>query len=144
MGGDNEEVIQQSERLRSTSNQALCELEKYQSNQLLQQRDSLSEYLTLLSATINKGLLDISFQSNSRVLFIGSGAFPLSALTIARETGAEVFCLDVDEEAVKLGSGMAEVVALGHRVRFSDSYADGLHYALHATHIFIGYNRRSM
>lgn len=135
--GHNEEIIHQSEKLRSTSNQALCELEKYQSSQLLQNKESLSEYLTLLSSSIKKELLDFEFYSDSRVLFIGSGAFPLSALTIARETGAEVLCLDVDEEAVNLGGKIAEIAGLRNRIRFSGSYVEGLHYALKSTHIFI-------
>ncbi|MCA0756639.1 hypothetical protein KP806_16405 [Paenibacillus sp. N4] len=135
--GEHPEIRRHGEQLRSTSNQALCELEKHQSMRLLERKESLTEYLAMLSASVKRELRDYELHSGSRVLFVGSGALPLSALTIARETGAEVLCLDIDEEAVRIGSMVAEAGGLRDRVRFSGSYVEGLAFAEQATHVIV-------
>ncbi|MFF2888381.1 SAM-dependent methyltransferase [Paenibacillus sp. NPDC057967] len=135
--GDREEIRQHGELLRSASNQALCILEKYQSCQVLEQKKNVSEYLSLLAVTVKHELKLFGMEASSRILFIGSGAFPVSALTMAKETGAEVFCLDTDEEAVALGRRVAEAAGLQAKLTFSGSYQDGIFFLEKATHVVI-------
>ncbi|MDK8180234.1 nicotianamine synthase family protein [Paenibacillus sp. UMB4589-SE434] len=135
--GNTEEIRQHGERVRSASNQALCYLEKYQSSQLLSQKTSISEYLSILSSTVRRELLLFGMDSSSKILFIGSGAFPVSALTMAQETGAKVFCLDTDEEAVALGKRVTEAVGLITSLTFSGCYQAGLSFLEQATHVVV-------
>jgi len=135
--GHREEIRLHGEKLRSASNQALCRLEKYQSCQVLEQKMNVSEYLSILSANVRQELGMFGMESTSRILFIGSGAFPVSALTMARESGAEVFCLDTDEEAVALGQRVAEKAGLGSKLLFSGSYESGMTFLEKATHVVV-------
>ncbi|RJE87016.1 class I SAM-dependent methyltransferase [Paenibacillus sp. 1011MAR3C5] len=135
--GDREEIRQHGELLRSASNQALCRLEKYQSCQVLEQKMNVSEYLSLLTSTVSQELKIFGMEAASRILFIGSGAFPVSALTMAQESGAEVFCLDTDEEAVALGRRVAEAAGLLAKLTFTSSYGAGMSFLDRATHVVI-------
>ena len=40
--------------------------------------------------------------SQDHVLFVGSGSMPITAFTIAKETGAEITCVDIDKKALDL------------------------------------------
>jgi len=135
--GHLQEIDALGNQLRITSNQALCSLEKFQCQRLLEQQDSMSEYLARLSAEVKQEIPKFHLQSNSRILFIGSGALPISPLILCRETGAEVLCVDIDREAVYFGTRIAESLGMHKKVRFIGTYEEGLDYIRQATHIFI-------
>lgn len=124
-------------QLRHTSNQAVCELEKFQCRRLLGQQNHASEYLSLLSSSMQEELEEYEMNSESRVLFVGSGSLPLSALTIARQTGAALCCLDIDEEAAEMGSRVMKEAGLLGQCRVVSSYEDALAWSEQATHVFI-------
>lgn len=50
----------------------------------------------------------------TRVLFVGSGPLPLSAILLARTFGVRVTCLDKDEDAVRLSGKLIEKLGLSH------------------------------
>ncbi|GIQ68373.1 hypothetical protein DUZ99_00970 [Xylanibacillus composti] len=135
--GHLQEIVELVDQLRFTSNQALCNLEKFQSQKLLEQKESMSEYLSMLSMAVKQEIPNFHLQPNSRILFIGSGSFPISPLTLSRETGAEVLCVDIDEEAVLFGTKVADALGMQDKVRFVGTYEEGLAYIRQATHIFI-------
>lgn len=135
--GNHEEIKVHSEQLRGTSSQALCDVEKYQSICILNKKLNISDYISILSNSVKEELVEFHMDNHSKVLFIGSGAFPLSALTIAKEAGAVVLCLDHDAEAVELGREVAEISGLGSKVHFSGSSVQELSYLKETTHILI-------
>lgn len=135
--GHLKEIDELGEQLRFTSNQALCTLEKFQCQRMLEQKETISEYLAELAKAVEQEIPKFRLQSDSRILFIGSGSLPLSPLTISRKTGAEVLCLDTDREAVWFGTKMAEALGMQEKVRFIGTYDEGLAYIRQATHIMI-------
>lgn len=135
--GSQEEIQLYVQQLRETSVQALCDMEKYQSGLAIEQRLNVSEYIEILSQSVRNELRDFRIGHSSKVLFIGSGAFPLSALTIAKETHAEIVCLDIDLEAVEKGRKVAETSGLGDRIMFSGESLKELSFVREATHVVI-------
>lgn len=135
--GGHQEIKEYSNRLREASVKALCDMEKYQSVCTYNNELDISDYIHMLSNSVKKELQQLCINNHSRVLFIGSGAFPTSALTIAKETGAEVMGLDIDIEAVKLAKKVAKVSGLESMVNFSSESLDELAFVKEATHIII-------
>ncbi|MDN3632983.1 MULTISPECIES: nicotianamine synthase family protein [Vibrio] len=91
-------------QLRETTIKALCMLEKHQSQCAREHQLNLSEYLYQLSENTKIELKNAGIGNNSRVLFIGSGSYPISAFTISQFTGAVVHGLDIDEQAVTMAN----------------------------------------
>ncbi|MFC7373218.1 nicotianamine synthase family protein [Fictibacillus iocasae] len=135
--GLDEVILTSSERVREASVRALCDMEKHQSTRTCHHQLSGSEYIQTLSESVKKELDDYGINELSNVLFIGSGAFPISALTIASEKGASVCCLDIDAEAVALGRKLAEWTGLESKVAFTDQKPERVTFTKGATHIFI-------
>ncbi|MBH5316434.1 hypothetical protein I6N90_01265 [Paenibacillus sp. GSMTC-2017] len=135
--GHDKEIKQQSNQLRQTSTYALCEMEKYQSVSTLENKMDMSDYLTILSGAVKDELNEFRIVATSKVLFVGSGAFPTSALTIAKETNADVLCIDIDSEAIRLGRRVAEISGLQSKVLFSESPLNEQTFLKDATHVII-------
>lgn len=134
---NHEEIRLHSGLLRETSIQALCDMEKFQSLRTLENKLNISEYISMLSRTVKEELRHFQIGRHSKVLFVGSGAFPLTALTIAKETNADVLCLDIDAEAVHLGRRVAEASGLESKVHFSGIQLKEQSYLTEATHVMI-------
>ncbi|MGC9402724.1 nicotianamine synthase family protein [Vibrio genomosp. F10 str. 9ZC157] len=100
------EVDRQLKRLRETAIHALCLLERHQSACAKQHTLDVTQYLNRLSVSASTELQEARISLDSKVLFIGSGSYPLSAFTIAQLTGADVLGVDIDEKAVKLASDL--------------------------------------
>ncbi|MQR97084.1 class I SAM-dependent methyltransferase [Fictibacillus phosphorivorans] len=135
--GEDKDIMSLSEKLREASVQALCDMEKYQSVRTCNHQLNASEYITTLSQTVKHELDELHINENSKVLFIGSGAFPISALTIASEKNAEVHCIDIDEEAVEMGRKVSLITGLQENVRFSKSVLNDVPFAKNTTHVLI-------
>ena len=131
------EIRLHSNQLRETSVRALCRIEKYQSKCVCEDKLDISDYMTKLSRAVAEELAAFQINQHSKVLFIGSGAFPLSALTIAKEAGAEVMCLDSDREAVEMGRKISYHSGLYSRIDFSERLAGESPYLQEATHVII-------
>ncbi|XEC93090.1 class I SAM-dependent methyltransferase [Paenibacillus tarimensis] len=123
--------------LREASVHALCDVEKYQALHICGNGKKISDYLDALALMVRDEFEQYRINETSKVLFIGSGAFPTSALTIAKEAGAEVMCLDIDPEAVELGRAVACACGLEPKMRFSDSRIGELPFGQEATHIIV-------
>lgn len=91
-------------QLRETAVKALCVLEKHQSQCAREHQIDISDYLHQLSENTKIELKKAGINSKSRVLFIGSGSYPVSAFTISQLTGALVHGIDLDEQAVKMAN----------------------------------------
>ncbi|NOV02179.1 nicotianamine synthase family protein [Paenibacillus planticolens] len=132
-----DEVQEHARNLRETAVQALCELEKYQSRLIHKHEKQISHYIDQLSNSVQAELASLQVDHQSKVLFVGSGAFPLSALTIAQETGAEVLGVDIDKEAVLLAEQAAAMSDFGSKIGFSHQKLKQLAFTKEATHIIV-------
>lgn len=112
------EIQELSERLRETSVSALCDVEKYQSSRAERIGLSPGQYSSSLAESVKEEYRYFGVHKESTVLFIGSGAFPTTALTIAKETGAKVICLDIDREAIDMSMQVARKSGLEKQLSF--------------------------
>ena len=135
--GDREDVMQCAMRLRVTSDEALCMVEKMRALRVYTEEWDMDLYLSLLSASVNEERLYAQIDGTSKVIFIGAGAFPLSAFIIAKETCAEVVCTDIDDEAVYHGRKLAQFLGLQRILHYSDSHLRHPEFLAAATHVFI-------
>ena len=103
------EIDRQLKRLRETAIHALCLLEKHQSKCATRHSLDITQYLERLSVSASAELTESNISQDSKVLFIGSGSYPLSAFTIAQLTDADVLGVDIDEKAVQLASDLDHV-----------------------------------
>lgn len=98
--GQHEEVQKQVERLREAVVAALCDLEKHQSKCIESYEMNTNKYLNSIIQAVEDELQNFGLSYHSKVLFIGSGALPVSVLTIASNFGAKVMGVDIDSEAI--------------------------------------------
>ncbi|MDF2725401.1 MAG: hypothetical protein K0Q59_5078 [Paenibacillus sp.] len=132
-----EDIRQSSESLRATSARALSLVEKRRAFRAYAEKRDADLYTSLLSAAVHEEGEYARIDRNASVIFIGAGAFPLSAITIARETSARVLCTDIDDEAVRHGSQVARLFGLKERFQYIDSPMSNREFLCAATHVFI-------
>ncbi|VTL98239.1 Uncharacterised protein [Pseudomonas aeruginosa] len=124
-------------RLRDAAVQALCELEKHLCQGALHEPGEMGRYLGGLLESIRGELDSAGIDADARVLFVGSGALPTSALVLAREVGAHLCCLDIDEEALGCAREIARCQGLEARMQFSSRPPAELAFSRDATHFLI-------
>ncbi|WP_175532074.1 nicotianamine synthase family protein [Paenibacillus sp. yr247] len=135
--GRDEDVQRQAKRLREAAIEALCNVEKHQSKCISRNEMNVNKYLTTIIQSVKDDLISFGIDYHSKVLFIGSGAFPVSALTIAKEFGAKVMGVDIDPEAVFLASHVAKAFDIETMVSFSGEELITLTFLKETTHIII-------
>ena len=135
--GEDTEIRMYSEELRDASSKAICTIEKFQSFSTFTNQSDISGYMSDLCDSVKKELKIFEINLLSKVIFIGSGAFPISALTIAKHTGAEIICLDIDVEAVEMGENLAKLIGLESSVTFTNKTVSELDSVKDATHVII-------
>src|SRR5690606_3810153 len=68
---------------------------------------------------------------------VGSGAFPMTPLYIARRTGAEIIGIDIDAESDELGRQDVERLGSGLRIRLGRTFIEQLDDIRDVTHVII-------
>lgn len=86
---------------------------------LLEGRVSLKDYpLYRRFKRLTKKEIDLASISDlDRVLFIGSGPFPISAILMAEKTGVQIDCIDSDPDAVEKSRHVLEKTGLEEQVK---------------------------
>lgn len=135
-GGDSD-VVSCSGKLRDAAARALGELEKIQAIHTYALRKSGSLYAHMVSAAFRQELIDMRIERDSKVVLIGAGSFPFSAMTIAEQTGAEVLCADIDAEAVFLGQHVIEASGLQANIRYPGMPLMEQSFLREATHVIL-------
>lgn len=135
--GERDGIENAAERLRESAAKALCLVEKSRSLRTYTSGLDINPYVSLLSASVKEECGYTLVNRNSKVLFVGAGAFPLSALTIALETSASIFCLDIDEEAEYHGRKLIRYFGLEGNVAYLDNGMNNDELIGQMTHVFI-------
>jgi len=73
-------------------------------------------YSNHYSRVIEKEIKLAGITSNDRVLNVGCGGIPFTAIAIARHTGASVFAIDCDKEAVEAANRCIELFGMQDQV----------------------------
>ncbi|MBA8771948.1 staphylopine biosynthesis enzyme CntL [Staphylococcus coagulans] len=69
------------------------------------------------------------------VLLVGSGAYPMTLVQIAQETGAHVIGIDIDEDAVNYGQKVIEILAPNETIEIHRKNVNELEAIRDVTHI---------
>lgn len=135
--GNDEAIKQCGAKLRETTARAQCTVEKLQSIHTYGNQAKLFDYGDYLAASVKEETQSFQIGRESKVLFIGAGSFPISAMTIALETGAEVLCSDIDAEAVCLGRRVVQQSGLESKIRYTAAHWTERSFLQEASHIVI-------
>lgn len=121
--------------LQHISSRCVSIMEKYRALQLLNGQVEITDYFKNIESCIEEEFGNFQITSDSKVLLIGSGAFPMTPLLIAKKTGAEVVGIDIDDEAIELGQKVLSILGEGLNVRVQNSQLDQLGFIKDVTHI---------
>ncbi|WP_145408653.1 class I SAM-dependent methyltransferase [Paenibacillus xylanexedens] len=123
------------EELRQQSAYCVAIMEKYRALRLQRGDVQIADYFKNIEECIDKEFGSFHVTSQSKVLLVGSGSFPMTPLYIAKRTGAEVVGIDTDEEAITLGQKVVEILGAGLNIRLERILLEQLDYTREATHI---------
>jgi hypothetical protein len=98
----NSSLFTLARQIRSLASQASSVLEKQTAQVLCRESAERSQYFKYVSLFAAEEGCAAELRHDSRLLFVGSGAIPISALSLARQFDCEVTCLDVDPQAVAM------------------------------------------
>lgn len=121
--------------LREQSAFSVWEMEKYRTLEFQKEREEIANYFNNIEACIQTEFDSFEITATSKVLLIGSGAFPMTPLLIAKNTGAEVVGIDIDPEAISLSRIIIDSIDVNSNIIIEDSKVDQLEFTRKATHI---------
>jgi hypothetical protein len=133
----NEYLKNLTETLREESIICLQNFEKYKVLELSKDMHNMSDYFKGMEICIEVELNRLKITSSSKIMFIGAGAFPASCLSIAQKTGAEVFGIDIDSEAVRLARIVLSALGNTERITITDCPIGKLEFTKTASHIIL-------
>ncbi|UNT71694.1 class I SAM-dependent methyltransferase (plasmid) [Bacillus sp. N447-1] len=121
--------------LREKSAFCVAIMEKYRALKLLTGVAEITDYFKNIESCIEKEFGSFQITSDSKVLLVGSGSFPMTPILIAKRTGAEVVGIDIDDEAIELGLNVVERLGAGLNIRLERVPVENLDFTKDATHI---------
>lgn len=134
---NNDKLAHSVAELRKQSAYCVWAMEKYRARELEQNREGIAEYFNNIEACIASEFGSFEITSDSKVMLIGAGAFPMTPLLIARKTGAEVVGIDIDPEAVDLARNVVSILGPNSGITIEIARIDQLHFTQRATHIIL-------
>jgi histidine 2-aminobutanoyltransferase len=121
--------------IRRSSAQCVAIMEKYRAVKLLEGEADQTDYFKNIEACIEEEFGSFCLSSESKILLIGSGAFPMTPLYIAKRMGAAVIGIDIDQEAVELGRRVVALLGGGLNIRLENKLLEQLDELKDVTHI---------
>lgn len=123
------------DELRIASALCVAMMEKYRALRLLNGEADSTDYFRNIESSIREEFGGVRVHSDSKVLLVGSGSFPMTPLYIAKQTGAEVIGIDIDAEAIDLGRKVIDRLGAGLRIRLENLFLEQLEDIEEVTHI---------
>ena len=123
---DLETKISFTKKLQEVSAKCVKQVEVIRAQRLLNGRASTSGYFENIEHCINEEFGRWQIGQNDKLLLIGSGAYPMTLIQVAKETGAAVIGIDIDSEAVDLGQRVVNVLAPNEDIVISNQTVDQL------------------
>ncbi|WML33698.1 nicotianamine synthase family protein [Clostridium sp. OS1-26] len=111
--------------LRESTSKALGFVEKCQANNILNGNLDSFKYSDELKLAVQNEILEFDINNKSKILFIGSGAMPITAFTISNEVNSEIVCLDIDNEALNLSQKLSDKYGIKN-ISFSSEHLSKL------------------
>lgn len=98
--------------IQEVANRAACLLEKQTARELVGNRLARSRYFEQVSEFCLREGEQVQLNRASRVLFVGAGAVPVSAIALKRTFDCQVTCLDCNLEASTLARQVTDALEL--------------------------------
>ncbi|MBB3908978.1 nicotianamine synthase family protein [Anoxybacteroides rupiense] len=121
--------------LRKKSALCVAIMEKYRALKLRDGHVEIADYFKNIESCIEEEFGSFRITSESKVLLVGSGSFPMTPLLIAKRTGAEVVGIDIDDEAIQLGRNVVERLGSGLNIRLEKLSVEDLDFTKDVTHV---------
>ncbi|WP_436955538.1 staphylopine biosynthesis enzyme CntL [Staphylococcus sp. AS1337] len=122
-------------RLQFISAQCVKQVEVIRAQRLLDGKASTSGYFDNIERCINEEFGQCHITENDKLLLVGSGAYPMTLIQVAKETGASVIGIDIDPMAVDLGQKIIKVLAPNEDIEITEQTVDQLVDIKEVTHI---------
>ncbi|MDR9796564.1 methyltransferase domain-containing protein [Aeribacillus pallidus] len=132
---ESSELSQLAADLRKKSALCVAIMEKYRALKLQDGNVDIADYFKNIESCIEEEFGSFQITSESKVLLVGSGSFPMTPLLIAKRTGAEVVGIDIDDEAIKLGRNVVERLGRGLNIRLEKLSVEDLDFTKDVTHV---------
>lgn len=132
-----DEVVKEhlTTRLQFISAQCVKQVEVIRAQRLLGGKTSTSGYFDNIEHCINEEFGQCHITENDKLLLVGSGAYPMTLIQVAKETGAAVIGIDIDPTAVDLGQRIVKVLAPNEDIEITEQTVDQLADIKKVTHI---------
>lgn len=121
-----DEVVKEhlTTRLQFISAQCVKQVEVIRAQRLLDGKTSTSGYFDNIEHCINEEFGQCHITENDKLLLVGSGAYPMTLIQVAKETGAAVIGIDIDPTAVDLGQRIVKVLAPNEDIEITEQTVD--------------------
>ncbi|QCT02936.1 hypothetical protein E6C60_2223 [Paenibacillus algicola] len=123
-----------AEDLRQEACHCVWAMEKHRARAWLENRPDIADYFHNIEDCIEAEFQGAGMNKHSKVLMIGSGAFPMTPLLIQRRTGAQVVGIDIDAEANRLAVQVLQKLEC-REIQIEQLTVDQLSFTREATHI---------
>ncbi len=121
--------------LRENSAYSVKIMEKYRALKLLNEDEKSNRYFQNIESCIEEEFSSFHITAQSKVLLVGSGSFPMTPLLIAKQTGAEVIGIDIDDEAITLGRRVVAKLGDQLNIQIENKFVEELECIHDITHI---------
>jgi len=118
---NDESITTQIAQIRATANAALCDYEKHRVSALCGEPCQSNDYLTRFEHALQLEISAANIQSGDRILLVGSGALPTTALALVSKLAATVFCFDSDAAAQQAARRLIGHLGLAQQIICIDS-----------------------
>ena len=112
LNSDNNLIKNLIRDIRDRAAEALEILEKIEARNILNEENTAFKYGDDLALAVKREIEDYKILKSSKVLLIGSGAMPITAYTIFKETAAHITCVDIDSEALNLSKKVTDKLGI--------------------------------
>ncbi|WP_145601861.1 nicotianamine synthase family protein [Yersinia frederiksenii] len=99
-------------QLRAIANAALCDYEKHRVSALCRESAQTNAYLSSFDSALQLEIAEAGIKPGERVLLVGSGALPTTALVLVARLTATVFCYDCDPVAQRFARRLTRHLGL--------------------------------
>ncbi|XAP98015.1 D-histidine (S)-2-aminobutanoyltransferase CntL [Staphylococcus aureus] len=132
---DVEKKAQLIKSLQYITAQCVKQVEVIRARRLLDGQASTTGYFDNIEHCIDEEFGQCSIASHDKLLLVGSGAYPMTLIQVAKETGASVIGIDIDPQAVDLGRRIVNVLAPNEDITITDQKVSELKDIKDVTHI---------
>ncbi|MCP1106489.1 nicotianamine synthase [Serratia nevei] len=117
-------ITAQITRLRAVANAALCDYEKHRVATLCRAPAQTNAYLSSFDNALQLEIAAADIKPAERVLLVGSGALPTTALALVARLSASVICYDCDPAAQRSARRLTRHLELTRQIRCIDELND--------------------